>query len=255
MSSDVLMDQTYPEGFEEMLADDLVRYFRDARYQTHEGKPQFIIYRPNTIPRLAERMTQLRAALASRGFPQIQLGAGLYHAEENDSRAIVDVFDFFVEIPPHGLVDGKDFLYGAGPVTAKYGEKDPPAIRPYDGFRGLVYDYNAAVRNSLKPGRYPDEILRKLRRGLMLGWDNSARRGRDAHIAFGCNPASFRVWLRARLNEAREKGQPEIYINAWNEWAEGTVLEPDQQFHNAYLKTVRELAGPAVEGCSCPPPR
>lgn len=246
MSSDVLMDQTYPEGFEQLLADDLVRYFRDARYETHEGKPKFIIYRPNTIPRLAERMTQLRAALAERGFPQIQLGAGLYHAEENDSRGIVDVFDFFVEIPPHGLVDGKDFLFGAGPETAKYGEKDPPAIRPYDGFQGLVYDYNAAVRNSLKPGRYPDEILCKLRRGLMLGWDNTARRGRNAHIAFGCNPATFRVWFKARLDEARRQGQPEIYINAWNEWAEGTTLEPDQQFHTAYLKTVRELVGPSA---------
>jgi hypothetical protein len=169
----------------------------------------------------------------------------LFHAAENDAGNIAELFDFFVEIPPHGLVDEKDYLFGGPPVHPLYGEKDPPAIRPEPGFKGLVYNYNAAAENSLRPGRYPDAILQKLRRGLMLGWDNTPRRGREAHIAFGCNPASFHYWLRSRLKHASRNGEPELYVNAWNEWAEGTTLEPDHQFHDAYLRTIRDLAGPA----------
>lgn len=254
ISSDVLMDQSYADGFEESFAEDLVRYFRDRRYQTHEGKPKFIIYRPHAIPHLSECVARLRKAIAARGFPEIHLGAGMFHAAENDAGHIADLFDFFVEIPPHGLVDEKDYLFGGPPVSPLYGEKDPPAIRPEPGFRGLVYNYNAAAENSLQPGRYPDAIHHKLRRGLMLGWDNTPRRGREAHIAFGCNPASFHYWFRMRIAEAARSGQPELYINAWNEWAEGTVLEPDQQFHDAYLRSVRSLAGPVGNPPSTPLP-
>ena len=243
MSSNVLIDQKYEEGFEHALAADLARYFSDPRYERCEGKPKFVVYRPNQIPDLPRRMSNLRKAFADQGFPKVDLGAGLFHAAENDVDGISDIFDHFVEIPPHGLVDQADYLTGASQGQTKEG--DPPAIRPYPGFHGLVYDYTGAAANSLKPGRYPAAVESKLRRGVMLGWDNTPRRGMDAHIAWGCNPASFRFWFRARLERARAEGQPELYINAWNEWAEGTVLEPDQQFHDAYLRTILSLAGPS----------
>ena len=239
MTSDVLMDQTYEDGFEEGLADDLARYFADERYERHEGKPKFIIYRPNSIPDLPVRVKNLREALASRGYPEIYLGAALFHAAENSVEDFANDFDFFVEIPPHGLVKQPDFLYGGDPLEPI--GNDPAPIRPAPGFRGLVYDYQAVIKNSLQEDLYPEVIRSKLRRGLMLGWDNTARRGREAHIAWGCNPASFHLWLRERLRVAEENGEPELYINAWNEWAEGTMLEPDEQFHDSFLRTVGDL--------------
>lgn len=243
MSADILIDQTYAEGFEKMLAADVARYFADPRYERRDGRPKFIIYRPNQIPDLARRVANLRSAFAEQGYPEVELGAGLFHAAENSVEGITDLFDFFVEIPPHGLVGRSDYLFGG--MTNGATDEDPPAIRPYSGFRGLVYNYSAAAANSLQPGRYPAALESKLRRGVMLGWDNTARRGADAHIAWGCNPATFHSWMRARIAWARAERQPELYINAWNEWAEGTTLEPDQQFHDAYLRTVLSLAGPS----------
>jgi len=241
MTSDVLMDQNYLEGFEESLAEDLAPYFADKRYERHEGKPKFIIYRPNSIPNASTRVSNLRKALADRGFPEIHLGAALFHAAENSVEDFADDFDFFVEIPPHGLVGQPDFLFGGDPLESI--GNDPAPIRPAPGFRGLVYDYQAVIQNSLQEDRYPEAIRAKLRRGLMLGWDNTARRGRDAHVAWGCNPSSFHLWLRERLRVAGENSEPELYINAWNEWAEGTMLEPDEQFHDSFLRTVGELKG------------
>jgi hypothetical protein len=243
MSSNVLIDQKYEEGFERALAADLARYFSDPRYERRDGKPKFVVYRPNQIPDLRRRMANLRKAFAKQGFPEVDLGAGMFHAAENDVDSIADIFDYFVEIPPHGLVDGKDYLTGRAHELASQG--DPPAVRPYPGFQGLVYSYAGAIANSLQHGRYPACVEAKLHRGVMLGWDNTPRRGLNAHIAWGCNPASFHKWFRARMEQARSQGQPELYINAWNEWAEGTILEPDQQFHNAYLQTILSLAGPS----------
>jgi lipopolysaccharide biosynthesis protein len=75
----------------------------------------------------------------------------------------------------------------------------------------------------------------------MMGWDNTARRGRDAFVFHGATPTNFRKWLRASVRAARvEATAPEtaVFVNAWNEWAEGTYLEPDRDFGEGWLEAV-----------------
>ena len=72
--------------------------------------------------------------------------------------------------------------------------------------------------------------------GIMPSWDNTARRGRTAHIAYGANPVSFSRWLRG-LSQHRLAGsyRQELFINAWNEWAEKAMLEPSLQYDTAWV--------------------
>jgi hypothetical protein len=75
-------------------------------------------------------------------------------------------------------------------------------------------------------------------RTVMPGWDNTPRTDRRARIFHFGNPRSYREWLQAACDDVLEHQPPEkrlVFINAWNEWAEGAHLEPDQKYGYAYL--------------------
>ena len=88
-------------------------------------------------------------------------------------------------------------------------------------------------------------------RGVMPGWDNTPRRGSEAHLFQGSTPASYGRWLRAamRWTLAQDRSPDErlLFINAWNEWGEGAYLEPDQRFGYAYLQATRDAVAEVAE--------
>ena len=77
--------------------------------------------------------------------------------------------------------------------------------------------------------------------GAFVDWDNTARYGKRARIFSGASPERFEHWFRQLVQATARRPAPEhfIFMNAWNEWAEGTYLEPDARYGNAYLKAVR----------------
>ncbi|MBI1240984.1 MAG: hypothetical protein GC195_05335 [Nostoc sp. RI_552] len=72
-------------------------------------------------------------------------------------------------------------------------------------------------------------------------WDNTARRKQGATIFHGSTPEKYELWLRSVLQETvtnpSQKGI--VFINAWNEWAEGNHLEPFQRWGHGYLEATR----------------
>src|SRR5207302_6761564 len=81
---------------------------------------------------------------------------------------------------------------------------------------------------------------------VMTSWDNSARRREGAWIFHGSTPDGYRDWLRATLDRFVPPSPDEnfVFTNAWNEWAEGNHLEPDQRWGRGYLEAHRSaLAG------------
>ena len=244
LSGEVLLEQTYAKGFEAALAADVARYMRDPRYLRPDGtRPRFVIYRPEDMPDPAGSVKRLRAAFRAEGMGEVELGAVSFHiAGENP--VAPDLFDFWIEMPPHGLVEGPDYLFG-GPQ----GNMMPV---PVNGrFTGLIYDYTAAAARSLGKD-YLAKLPPRTIAGIMPSWDNAARRGLRGHIAYGANPASFRVWLSGVLRR-RIAGsyRQELFVNAWNEWAEKAVLEPSQTFGSANLDVVRDeflAARPSEKG-------
>jgi lipopolysaccharide biosynthesis protein len=223
---DVLLPQTYDMGWAKRFADDIAPLLRDKRYFRLDGKPMLLIYRIGHIPGAGDAMQQLRAALSERGLPEVHLAAAwVRFPEDSELPANPSALglDAYFEFPPHALHSQRFRSLPSG-LTEK--------------FEGDVYDYNRTVTTTL--ATLDETLTGRRHRCVMLGWDNTARTGARAHIFHGATPANFRRWLRGTVvHERRQAGERVIFINAWNEWAEGTYLEPDRDFGCGWLEAVR----------------
>ncbi len=242
MSGEVLIDQTYRPDFEQDLAAATLPYMRDPRYQRPDGsRPRFVIYRPEDLPDPEASVAALRTEWHALGIGAVELGAVQFHVP-GASEIPDGLFDFLVEMPPHGLVTPADYIVGGPEGQA---DRSMPQVQPAPGFSGLIYDYDAVIENALDTGRdRPANLIA----GVMPSWDNTARRGRRAHIAYGGNPVSFARWLRG-ISQYRLAGsyRNELMINAWNEWAEKAVLEPSRQYDTAWLDALADWRRSATD--------
>ncbi len=227
LSKEVLLSQDYAPGWEQAFAADVAPLMRDPRYLQLNGKPMLALYRVAHFPDIAGSITRLRNAFSDEGFPNIHLLGGW--VQIGDDKPLPPIagdlgLDAYFEFPPHGIP--------TQPLDIPLAERTPD-------FDAHVYDYGAtvdAVLDQLAAGQLGFRY-----RGVMMGWDNTARRGNKSFVFQGATPANFRRWLRTTLQTARaEAGDQEtaVFINAWNEWAEGTYLEPDRDFGTGWLEAV-----------------
>ena len=225
LNRDVLLPQTYKPGWATSFSRDVAPLLRDQRYFRLDGKPMLLIYRIMHIPAASAAMHDLRVALAGEGLPSVHLAAAwAKHPEDDKLPADPSVFglDAYFEFPPH--------LIPSQPLRPV-----PSDISPE--FTGRLYDYNRTVTAALVALDNPIEGRRH--RGVMAGWDNTARTEGRANVFHGATPANFRRWLRGTaLHEDQQDGDRVVFVNAWNEWAEGAYLEPDRDFGRGWLEAV-----------------
>jgi hypothetical protein len=227
----VLVEQTYaPELDRELLAE-LLPLFADRRYIRVQGEPLLLVYRPQGLPAPWATAQRWREVARAHGLPGLHLVAAQTFGL-GDPRPLG--FDAAVEFPPHlpHLLSLRCTM---------------PGLEP--GFAGDVIDYRALVERQLRapaPGY-------RLYRTALPGWDNSPRLGLRSTILHGATPELFECWLHALVEQARLAPEDHrlVFVNAWNEWAEGAHLEPDERFGTAWLEaTARALSGqrPAPRG-------
>lgn len=234
LSTEILVPQDYRLGWEERFAADIAPILRDPRYFHLNGEPVLAIYRVTHIPDAAKAMRRLRDCLNKVGIRKVHLiGGWLRIGGDEPLPEFPDELnlDAYFEFPPHGM-----------PVQPM--SVDPENRVP--GFAGGIRDYNATVDAAIDQLTVGSEGFRY--RGVMSGWDNTPRRGRNAFALHGATPTNFRRWLRAAVERARGEArdaETAVFINAWNEWAEGTYLEPDREFGHGWLEAVASVVKPA----------
>jgi len=227
---EILIGQTYDPAQDSALVDDLQRHFADPRYIRLQGRPLLLLYRVDCIPDAADRIARWRELWLSRHGeePLIFMAQGFGHM---DPRTFG--LDGAFEFPPHKVVRG---LPG---INSQLTALDPT-------FEGHVIAYSDVVDRALseRAPEYP------LVRTATPSWDNDARRqGSAGQITLhGSSPAAYERWLRELVDRAMEHsvfGEPLVFVNAWNEWAEAAYLEPDIHYGAAYLNaTARALCVP-----------
>ena len=82
---------------------------------------------------------------------------------------------------------------------------------------------------------------KKIYTGAFLDWDNTPRRKKGGIVVEGASPEKFAFYLEKQMQRANKMGNEFIFINAWNEWAEGTYLEPDEKNGYKYLNAIQQI--------------
>ncbi len=204
----------------------LLPALHDQRAITVGGRPLLLIYQGWVLPD-AQRLTDTWRTEASRsGLPGLQLlSVETGHDAAWDATEVG--FDGKVRFQPQ---------FTTLTTTGRIEVDGQPALS--------VYDY----RRSWPVLSEPPAVSYPTYEVVFPGWDNTPRRGPRGVVVHDATPDLYGRWLTKAVERARSRPQDErlVFINAWNEWAEGAYLEPDTTFGREWLEATRRAVTTSV---------
>lgn len=242
-NSNVLMEQNYHQNNDdEEHIRYLISFFKDPRYIKVHGKPIFAFYRPDIIPDIEKTIQTFRKVAKEHQLELHLVWFERWHGwQENESKA--SLLDAAVEFQPLSKTYKKFknvekwskwvyFKYLIKKYFLKKGSYPNPKLNHIIDYQKFVqFDKTLTISQNTYPGVTP-------------GWDNSARRvDKKATVFINNHPKFFYQWLQQKLQKYTPAKHMEhfIFVNAWNEWAEGNHLEPCQKWGTAFLDQVKQI--------------
>lgn len=201
-----------------------MNYMMHKNYIRVEGKPVLIIYRPNLFNEPHKHTDLIRDWCFKNGIGEIYL-IGTHAIEHYDPRDFG--FDAALEFAPN--------TFPASEIT--------DILVKRRNFKGKVLDYLSNIDLAIKYDNIAPDFEKF--RGICPSWDNEARRRGMGTTFFFSLPLYYKAWLSIvsdfTLRKISEKDKRFVFINAWNEWAEGACLEPDKKFGRQYLEATKDV--------------
>jgi len=210
LESDVLIPQKLTSGWESRFYADIRSALFDPRYITVGGRPLLLVYRLDLIDDLPSAVAAWRHLAREDGLEGLHI-LGVMPSRDFGSVSGSDLscLDGLVAFPPGSAVKLQSVL-----DSLPHGS---------EGLNGDVYSYDSAA-DFVVPER-PSGFSGPIHPTVFPGWDNTARRGNDAYVFHGANELAFRRWLSTAVEYAGSNSPSLVFINAWNEWAEGAAIE------------------------------
>ena len=204
------------------FTEDIAPYLKDSRYITVDGRPHIIIYQAKKDPYLIEFIELFGKELEKYGISKPYI-------------SLVFPDDFSHEFNPIDYGADAAVEFGAHLKTM------PPEISPFKTSLKLLnpkakvkeYDMESYISSDAISEQTPYTV----HKGAMVHFDNTARKIYTGAELFSISPALYKKWLK---NSLTKSVNDQVFITAWNEWAEGMHLEPDQKYGYAYLQATRE---------------
>lgn len=247
-STTFLIPQRYGEEKEwKQHYDYLRQFFLDKRYIKDKNRPLFIIYRPEVIPCLNDMLDFWNGCAKKDGFD------GMCFAYQTNTFDLIknhdaSRFDYNIEFQPgyatmelrndrfkllrkirrsiDGFVEKK-----TGIQLSRYGQAKFDKLMNKNRM-----DYDEVWQQILKTKPKTEKNLP----GAFVAWDNTPRHGKNARVYYGDTPQKFEKYLSQQIKNAKDTYNTDyLFITAWNEWAEGSYLEPDKTNGYGYLEAIR----------------
>ncbi len=221
----VLIAQAYSDHDDDQFMVDLKKYIDDKRYIRINGKPLVIVYNPGQIPDCKKSFARWRDVAREIGIGEILIWTCQTANNTAEKLEIEDYVDAEVEFPPHNM----------WMPMAEVNDVD------LHGSEAYLYSYPKIVDEMVAKLKKTNRNKLPLHHGCMLAWDNAARRKNGWFTFCGFSLRKLYTWVTEIAEQARKDFDEEerfVFINAWNEWGEGTYLEPDEKYGYASINTV-----------------
>ena len=204
------------------------KYFSRPNYYRIQGKPVLMIYE---IRRFVEGVGGMERAKAALGHLRDACGkAGLGGVH-------LMVCDFALD--PRQI---RELGVDSATIYNFVHWMNPMAAPDYDEWSSRASErFDRAVKELELPAYFPH---------ASIGWDQNPRYPKTEIMPTVTNstPAKFEVALR-RAKDWAERNTPAGYpklitVNSWNEWTEGSYLEPDTTWGFGYLDAIKRVFNP-----------
>lgn len=226
-SREVMIELELRPEDDEKFMESVMPYMKDPRYITMNGKPVFVIYRVNQFSKqcIRQLLDNFRKIAKQNGFPDLYIMlTNVFDFEDNVTDWGADAL---VEFPPHvirGMMDRYEIL---------------GYLNPH--FKGNIYDASSFIADKKYMLKHKSDTYF---RSALTSWDNTARKATSGGAVFrGLNPQTFQTWLSDIIAESKlihSESEDIVFVNSWNEWGEGSHLEPDMKYGYAYLQAVKD---------------
>ncbi len=228
--NEILIQQEYgdQENWQAHL-EYLIPFFKDPRYIKENNKPMFFIYRTTGFDRMNEMITFWNEKLKQAGFDGIHIVETINSFQKEPScESSMAVFSF----EPMYTLRKKISLLNKikGQLKIRLNTK-------------LLFkdSYDRVWRQVLKNAYKISWTNKEIYHGAFVDWDNTPRKDINGLVVIGANPEKFGKYFSVLYTHALASKNKYLIINAWNEWAEGCYLEPDEKFKFGYLEQIKKL--------------
>lgn len=227
-SKQILMKQEYGDetDWKEHFAY-LNQFFKQKSYIKVGNKPVVVVYKENEILNCKDMFRLWNQMALQQGFDGIYL---INTKRQSVKKFYPNYADAYFDFEPFATIGNmldSDYNTCCRMIKKDDGSGEEIKVIDYARFSQYMTKRYACNKHYL---------------GSFLGFDNSPRRGSKTKCVFENNsPDVFEKFFRKQYIRSAELENEFIFINAWNEWGEGTFLEPDDLYGYGYLEAIRRI--------------
>lgn len=222
----------------------LLPMFRDHRYIKVDEKPLFYVFDPDSCPDMKEFIQLWQHLAEKNGIPGIHFVAradSIGKADEiykkNFMNEVKARYDRYIDMG-FDAVSSMNFRRAEILATGFFKKIIRNIRRKIFGYALNSHDYMKLTEHYYTDEDkldyvYPQITPRK---------DKTPRAGKNALVYTASTPEKFRIAIKMALEKIKDKDDEHkiLFLNSWNEWGEGSYMEPDIVWGHQYLDVLRE---------------